>query len=43
MTNLVYFSSVSGNTKRFIEKLGRPSSDGSVVMRRAAPPSGGTT
>ena len=24
MTNLVYFSSVSGNTKRFIEKLGRP-------------------
>lgn len=26
MTNLVYFSSVSGNTKRFIEKLGRPAS-----------------
>ena len=24
MTNLVYFSSVSGNTERFIEKLGRP-------------------
>ncbi|WP_173923015.1 class Ib ribonucleoside-diphosphate reductase assembly flavoprotein NrdI [Agromyces sp. Marseille-P2726] len=24
MTNLVYFSSVSGNTKRFIEKLDRP-------------------
>lgn len=24
MTNLVYFSSVSGNTHRFIEKLGRP-------------------
>jgi protein involved in ribonucleotide reduction len=24
MTNLVYFSSVSGNTARFIEKLGRP-------------------
>jgi protein involved in ribonucleotide reduction len=24
MTNLVYFSSVSGNTQRFIEKLGRP-------------------
>ncbi|MGP9539584.1 class Ib ribonucleoside-diphosphate reductase assembly flavoprotein NrdI [Brachybacterium sp. AOP43-C2-M15] len=24
MTNLVYFSSVSGNTKRFIEKLGMP-------------------
>ncbi len=24
MTNLVYFSSVSGNTKRFIDKLGRP-------------------
>ena len=24
MTNLVYFSSVSGNTKRFIENLGRP-------------------
>jgi protein involved in ribonucleotide reduction len=23
MTNLVYFSSVSGNTRRFIEKLGR--------------------
>ncbi|MGW9630954.1 class Ib ribonucleoside-diphosphate reductase assembly flavoprotein NrdI [Agromyces sp. NPDC055520] len=23
MTNLVYFSSVSGNTKRFIDKLGR--------------------
>jgi protein involved in ribonucleotide reduction len=26
MTNLVYFSSVSGNTKRFIEKLGHPAS-----------------
>lgn len=24
MTNLVYFSSVSGNTKRFVEKLGLP-------------------
>ncbi|MCI2957526.1 class Ib ribonucleoside-diphosphate reductase assembly flavoprotein NrdI [Agromyces atrinae] len=24
MTNLVYFSSVSGNTHRFIQKLGRP-------------------
>ncbi|MHA3685407.1 class Ib ribonucleoside-diphosphate reductase assembly flavoprotein NrdI [Leucobacter sp. HY1910] len=24
MTDLVYFSSVSGNTKRFIDKLGRP-------------------
>lgn len=24
MTNLIYFSSVSGNTARFIEKLGRP-------------------
>lgn len=24
MTRLVYFSSVSGNTKRFVEKLGRP-------------------
>ena len=24
MTDLVYFSSVSGNTARFIEKLGRP-------------------
>lgn len=24
MSNLVYFSSVSGNTKRFIEKLGMP-------------------
>jgi protein involved in ribonucleotide reduction len=24
MTNLVYFSSVSGNTERFIGKLGRP-------------------
>ncbi|MDH6235722.1 class Ib ribonucleoside-diphosphate reductase assembly flavoprotein NrdI [Cryobacterium sp. CG_9.6] len=24
MTDLVYFSSVSGNTHRFIEKLGRP-------------------
>ena len=24
MTNLVYFSSVSGNTERFIERLGRP-------------------
>jgi protein involved in ribonucleotide reduction len=24
MTNLVYFSSVSGNTQRFIAKLGRP-------------------
>ena len=25
MTRLVYFSSVSGNTRRFVEKLGRPS------------------
>ncbi|MFT4231933.1 MAG: class Ib ribonucleoside-diphosphate reductase assembly flavoprotein NrdI [Leucobacter sp.] len=24
MTDLVYFSSVSGNTRRFVEKLGRP-------------------
>ena len=24
MTQLVYFSSVSGNTRRFVEKLGRP-------------------
>ena len=24
MTNLIYFSSVSGNTHRFVEKLGRP-------------------
>ncbi|WP_108249510.1 class Ib ribonucleoside-diphosphate reductase assembly flavoprotein NrdI [Planctomonas deserti] len=24
MTRLVYFSSVSGNTRRFVEKLGRP-------------------
>ena len=24
MTNLVYFSSVSGNTRRFVEKLGLP-------------------
>jgi len=24
MTKLVYFSSVSGNTRRFVEKLGRP-------------------
>ncbi|WP_127792405.1 class Ib ribonucleoside-diphosphate reductase assembly flavoprotein NrdI [Agromyces sp. LHK192] len=24
MTNLVYFSSISGNTARFMEKLGRP-------------------
>ncbi|BDZ54172.1 hypothetical protein GCM10025870_12450 [Agromyces marinus] len=24
MANLIYFSSVSGNTARFIEKLGRP-------------------
>jgi protein involved in ribonucleotide reduction len=24
MTNLVYFSSVSGNTRRFVEKLGVP-------------------
>ena len=24
MTDIVYFSSVSGNTRRFIEKLGRP-------------------
>lgn len=24
MADLVYFSSVSGNTKRFVEKLGRP-------------------
>lgn len=26
MTELVYFSSVSGNTHRFVEKLGRPAS-----------------
>lgn len=26
MTEIVYFSSVSGNTKRFVEKLGRPAS-----------------
>ncbi|APX32838.1 ribonucleotide reductase assembly protein NrdI [Brachybacterium sp. P6-10-X1] len=26
MTNLVYFSSVSGNTRRFVEKLGMPAS-----------------
>lgn len=26
MTDLVYFSSVSGNTKRFVDKLGRPAS-----------------
>ena len=24
MTDIVYFSSVSGNTRRFVEKLGRP-------------------
>ena len=24
MTELVYFSSISGNTRRFVEKLGRP-------------------
>lgn len=26
MTQLIYFSSVSGNTRRFVEKLGRPAS-----------------
>ena len=26
MTKLIYFSSVSGNTHRFVEKLGRPAS-----------------
>ena len=26
MADLVYFSSVSGNTRRFVEKLGRPAS-----------------
>jgi protein involved in ribonucleotide reduction len=33
MTNLVYFSSVSGNTKRFIEKLGRPATQIPLLAR----------
>ncbi|KRC59299.1 ribonucleotide reductase stimulatory protein [Agromyces sp. Root81] len=36
MTNLVYFSSVSGNTKRFIEKLGRPAARIPLYAREAA-------
>ena len=37
MTNLVYFSSVSGNTKRFIEKLGLPGgADPAACARRRA-------
>lgn len=36
MTNLVYFSSVSGNTKRFIEKLGRPAARIPLHAREAA-------
>lgn len=36
MTNLVYFSSVSGNTKRFIEKLGRPAARIPLLPREAA-------
>ena len=36
MTNLVYFSSVSGNTKRFIEKLGRPATRIPLHARDAA-------
>ncbi|WP_114853638.1 class Ib ribonucleoside-diphosphate reductase assembly flavoprotein NrdI [Brachybacterium sp. YJGR34] len=36
MTNLVYFSSVSGNTHRFIEKLGMPA-DRIPLYRRDEP------
>lgn len=36
MTNLVYFSSVSGNTKRFIEKLGRPATRIPLLAREDA-------
>jgi protein involved in ribonucleotide reduction len=36
MTNLVYFSSVSGNTKRFIEKLGRSAARIPLHAREAA-------
>ena len=36
MTNLVYFSSVSGNTKRFIEKLGRPAERIPLLAREDA-------
>lgn len=36
MTNLVYFSSVSGNTKRFIEKLGRPATRIPLLAREEA-------
>jgi protein involved in ribonucleotide reduction len=33
MTNLVYFSSVSGNTQRFVEKLGRPATRIPLFLR----------
>jgi protein involved in ribonucleotide reduction len=36
MSNLVYFSSVSGNTARFVEKLGRPA-DTIPLYARDAP------
>ncbi|MFZ7089245.1 class Ib ribonucleoside-diphosphate reductase assembly flavoprotein NrdI [Curtobacterium sp. RRHDQ10] len=36
MSNLVYFSSVSGNTARFVEKLGRPAV--AIPLRAKEPP-----
>ncbi|MDO5053312.1 MAG: class Ib ribonucleoside-diphosphate reductase assembly flavoprotein NrdI [Pseudoclavibacter sp.] len=36
MTRLIYFSSVSGNTKRFVEKLGRPAAR--IPLRPGDPP-----
>ena len=36
MTRLVYFSSVSGNTRRFVEKLGRPA-DRIPLLAKDAP------
>ncbi len=36
MGNIVYFSSVTGNTKRFVEKLGFPAER--IPLRRSDPP-----
>ena len=36
MTQLIYFSSVSGNTHRFIEKLGRPAAR--IPLHASEPP-----
>jgi protein involved in ribonucleotide reduction len=37
LTNLVYFSSVSGNTARFMDKLGRPAARIPVHAREETP------